>query len=253
MRGPVNYYLGLVMIDSFAEIPLARRLPRTGAVVLALGALLAGGCSETHVAPLAPAAPAAVDERPSDLDVVELGSHDAASSWRLAHEPSPDCDRLSRIEVWKGYRALVAHCALGGGTAMSVAIGREDDGPKRQGRDNRTPEGYYHIAGPARPSRRFHLFIPIDYPSRADAELGLALGTIDESTYASIVEALEEGRLPPQDTPLGGHVGLHGEGERWKGDSISINWTYGCIALADDQIEFLAERAPEGTPIIIHP
>lgn len=250
MGGVVNYNRRFAMIDSAATIPRAHGPSRARAWAMALGALLLGACSEAHVAPLAPASR---DERPSDVQVVELGAPDTEASWRRLREESMACDRLSRIEVWKGYRTLVAHCALGGGTAMQVAVGREEDGPKRMGRDNRTPEGYYHVAGPARPSRRFHLFIPIDYPSRADAELGLALGVIDESTYSSIVSALDDGRLPPQDTPLGGHVGFHGEGDRWKGDSVSINWTYGCIALADDQIEFLAERAPEGTPVIIHP
>ena len=203
--------------------------------------------------------PTGDDARAEDLAVVEIepsaigGEADsAAASSRLSVETS-DCDQISRIEIWKRHRALVAHCAHGGGVAMRVALGREEGGPKRAGRDNRTPEGYYHVAGPARRSQKFHLFLPIDYPSRADAELGLALGTIDEPTYERIVDALEDGRVPPQNTPLGGHVGLHGEGERWKGDSVSINWTYGCIALDDDQIEFLAERAPAGTPVIIRP
>lgn len=224
--------------------------PRPVAVVRAALALaLAVPLAPSHAGSTGPSD----DERAADLAVVEIQptpSDDAAS--RLSIE-STDCSAISKIEIWKKYRALVAHCTHGGGVAMRVALGREEDGPKRAGRDNRTPEGYYHVAGPARRSQKFHLFLPIDYPSRADAELGLALGTIDEPTYEQIVDALEDGRVPPQNTPLGGHVGFHGEGERWKGDSVNLNWTYGCIALDDDQIEFLAERAPAGTPVIIRP
>lgn len=241
------------------DVASNRPCPRSGrprrlalmpaALALALGVPLAA----SHAGSTGPA---------DDLSVVEIepapagegasAAPDSSASPSLSVDSS-DCSVISSIEIWKKNRALVAHCAHGGGVAMRVALGREEDGPKRAGRDNRTPEGYYHVAGPARRSQKFHLFLPIDYPSRADAELGLALGTIDEPTYEQIVGALEEGRVPPQDTALGGHVGFHGEGERWKGDSVNLNWTYGCIALDDDQIEFLAERAPAGTPVIIRP
>jgi hypothetical protein len=95
--------------------------------------------------------------------------------------------------------------------------------------------------------------MPIDYPSRADAENALDTGLIDELTYARIRDAIDEGRLPPQNTPLGGHVGIHGEGPRWRGDSAFLNWTYGCIAVDDVQMEFLAERTPPGTLVVIRP
>ncbi len=259
MKRSVNYN-PTVPMDSASTRRCARsrrerRLALVPAVLLTLA--LGAPAAPSHAGSTGPVD----DERADDLSVVEIEPAPAADgAASAAVEPAPslsvepsDCSVISRIEIWKKHRALVAHCAHGGGVAMRVALGREEDGPKRAGRDNRTPEGYYHVAGPARRSQRFHLFLPIDYPSRADAELGLALGTIDESTYEQIVGALEEGRVPPQDTPLGGHVGFHGEGQRWKGDSVNLNWTYGCIALDDDQIEFLAERVPAGTPVIIRP
>lgn len=261
MKRSVNYN-STVPMDSPATRPCARsrrerRLALVPAVLLTLA--LGSPAAPGHAGSTGPVD----DDRPDDLSVVEIAPAPAAEgTTSAAVEPTPapslsvepsDCSLISKIEIWKKYRALVAHCVHGGGVAMRVALGREEDGPKRAGRDNRTPEGYYHVAGPARRSQKFHLFLPIDYPSRADAELGLALGTIDEPTYEQIVDALEDGRVPPQNTALGGHVGFHGEGERWKGDSVNLNWTYGCIALDDDQIEFLAERAPAGTPVIIRP
>lgn len=257
MKRSVNYNLQVSMDGAQKRLSLRSGRPRPvvvarAALVLALAAPLAS----SHAGSTGPTDD---DPRAGDLAVVEIApsatetAADPASAAPALSVDSSECSVISKIEIWKKDRAMVAHCAHGGGVAMRVALGREEDGPKRAGRDNRTPEGYYHIAGPARRSQKFHLFLPIDYPSRADAELGLALGTIDEPTYEQIVDALEDGRVPPQDTPLGGHVGFHGEGERWRGDSVSLNWTYGCIALDDDQIEFLAERAPAGTPVIIRP
>ena len=52
---------------------------------------------------------------------------------------------------------------------------------------------------------------------------------------------------------LGGHLGFHGEGKRWRGDSRLLDWTYGCFGLADADVDFLAERSAVGTPVSIEP
>jgi hypothetical protein len=166
--------------------------------------------------------------------------------------PAPPCLRIVWIEVRKSERRLEASCEGGARLAWTVALGRRAEGPKRAEGDLRTPEGHYRIAGPARRSR-FHRFLPIDYPSRADAERARAEGRLAPGELARIVAASERGGLPPADTPLGGHLGFHGEGPRWRGDSADLDWTYGCIAMPDERIEFLAERAPPGTPVRILP
>jgi murein L,D-transpeptidase YafK len=135
---------------------------------------------------------------------------------------------------------------------MNVALGREAVGAKSLSGDRRTPEGRYRVAGEARASR-FHLFIPIDYPSKQDAEEGLAEGHLPRSGYERILKAHERGLVPPQDTVLGGHLGFHGEGERWRGDSRHLDWTHGCIAVTNAEIEFIAQRIEPGVPVWIHP
>jgi hypothetical protein len=167
-----------------------------------------------------------------------------------APAPPPPCERIASLEVHKDARTLVARCEGGAVETFRVALGREPAGAKRAAGDLRTPEGDYRIAGPARASR-FHLFIPIDYPSAADADAARAQGRLSASDHARILAAHERGELPPEDTPLGGRLGFHGEGERWRGDSADLDWTYGCLALDDRSIEFLAERAPPGTPVRI--
>jgi murein L,D-transpeptidase YafK len=173
---------------------------------------------------------------------------------RVEPEPPPPapCERILRIEVHKREHRLHAFCEGGAVVGMPVALGREPEGPKRVAGDHRTPEGLYHIAGRAERSR-FHRFLPIDYPSAADADTALAAGIISSSDHRRILWAHDRGTLPPGDTPLGGELGFHGEGERWEGTSSHIDWTYGCIALGDDDIDFVAARVERGTPVLILP
>jgi len=166
--------------------------------------------------------------------------------------PPPPCEHITQIEVSKRERRLRAHCDGGAVVEMTVALGREAGGAKRDAGDSRTPEGDYQISGPPRTSR-FHRFIPIDYPSVADAEAAHAEARLSEAAYQRIVAAHARGEPPPGDTALGGELGFHGEGERWRGDSLHLDWTYGCVALADADIDFLAERSEVGTPVVIRP
>ncbi|MGH0029260.1 MAG: L,D-transpeptidase family protein [Myxococcota bacterium] len=162
------------------------------------------------------------------------------------------CQRVVRIEVYKAERRLVARCEGGAVVEMVAAMGRDPDGHKRAVGDLRTPEGLYRVSGPPLPSR-FHAFLPIDYPSVADADRALADGRISPGDHARIVDAHRRGVEPPDDTPLGGGIGLHGEGERWAGDSRDLDWTLGCIAVPDDDLDFLLARTGTGTPFEILP
>lgn len=167
-------------------------------------------------------------------------------------DPNRRCRSILAIEVRKSERALVAQCADGEPIRFRAALGREPRGPKERRGDMKTPEGMYRVAGPPRASR-YHIFLPIDYPGESDAERALRLGLINAVERDEIVSAQSAARLPPQDTRLGGNLGIHGEGPRWQGDSAGLNWTYGCVGLADHDIEFLATRVSTGTPVIILP
>jgi murein L,D-transpeptidase YafK len=162
------------------------------------------------------------------------------------------CPRIAWILVRKSEHLLVARCDPGPMIAMTVAIGRDPIGTKEARGDQRTPEGNYRVSGPARRSR-FHRLIPIDYPSQRDADSALARGAISESEHARIVARHAQDRSPPQDTALGGHLGLHGEGQEWRGESEGLDWTYGCVAMRDYEIEFLSQRVSTGTPVWIQP
>jgi hypothetical protein len=169
----------------------------------------------------------------------------------LPFGPLP-CERIVRIEVRKAAREVVAHCEGGASLRMTAAMGREPRGHKVASGDLRTPEGLYRIAGPLE-RNRFHGFVPIDYPSLADADAALADGRITASDHARIADAHARGVQPPVDTPLGGDIGIHGEGARWAGDSLHLDWTYGCIAVSDPDLDFIAPRVQIGVEIEILP
>jgi murein L,D-transpeptidase YafK len=168
-------------------------------------------------------------------------------------EPPRDCARILLIEVSKSRRTLSARCEGGAILDMTAAVGREPRGHKLGAGDDRTPEGRYRVSGRARPSR-FHLFIPIDYPSAEDARAALDEGRISPREHARILYAATFGLAPPGDTALGGGLGLHGEGRRWQGESARLDWTNGCVAVTDPEIEFLAHRVEVGrTEVVIGP
>ena len=60
-----------------------------------------------------------------------------------------------------------------------------------------------------------------------------------------------QGQTPPQNTALGGYIGIHGLGNRDPAIHKKMNWTDGCIALTDEQIEQLAQWIDVGTRVVI--
>lgn len=116
--------------------------------------------------------------------------------------------------------------------------------------DRVTPIGRYRVSRINRESG-FHRFIGLNYPTVAHARLAYWEGVIDEPTYQAIVRSVQAGYPPPQNTPLGGHLGLHGIGAGDHRIHRRFNWTEGCIALTDQQIDSLLEFVTIGTEVVI--
>ncbi len=120
-----------------------------------------------------------------------------------------------------------------------VALGSSGAGLKFRRGDNKTPLGVFRV-GWINDHSRFKKFIGLDYPNLDYAEQALREHRIDRLTYERIRAAWISGHTPPQDTPLGGQIGIHGVGF---GDpsihSAGINWTSGCVALDNSQIDAL--------------
>lgn len=132
--------------------------------------------------------------------------------------------------------------------------GRGGNGPKREYGDRKTPLGVYRIVE-MRDSSQFHFFMKLDYPNLIDAWYGYRNEVIDASDFRAITTAFKDNRTPPQNTPLGGHIGIHGIGEI-NDEKLLIHesgdWTAGCIALTNDEIIDLKRYVTVGTKIIIH-
>jgi murein L,D-transpeptidase YafK len=131
-----------------------------------------------------------------------------------------------------------------------IAIGRGGVSRHRRLGDNTTPLGEFRVAKVKEPSQ-FHRFFIIDYPNEDRARLALEDGEIDEVTFQAIRNAARNGGLPPQQTPLGGNLGIHGIGRGDPRIHEVFNWTQGCVALTDDQVDELTQWIRVGTRIVI--
>ncbi|MDT8364492.1 MAG: L,D-transpeptidase [Nitrosomonas sp.] len=131
-----------------------------------------------------------------------------------------------------------------------ISTGRFGASRMRMKGSNLTPIGTFKISS-IRESQRFYKFFAIDYPNREIADLALRENRIDLATWKKIIHAIDNNKPVPQDTPLGGHLGVHGLG---KGDldiHRQYNWTNGCIALTNTQIDQLGRWLKPGMRVII--
>lgn len=116
-----------------------------------------------------------------------------------------------------------------------VALGPGGAGPKRFEGDKVTPVGTYRVTG--RIKGLFHQFLVVSYPNAEDVE-----------RYA---ELKRRGEVPPG-RGVGHGIGIHGVGSKeLSGAHKATDWTLGCIALDDDEIDEVARLVPDGTRIVI--
>jgi murein L,D-transpeptidase YafK len=150
------------------------------------------------------------------------------------------------IVVDKSERTL----GLYGQGALRTVDGRPDSAPicfpvqvgfnaghKQAEGDKRTPEGWYRTSD--KPNSAWWRAIAVHYPELKDADAALADGRIDAATHARIAGALARGEKPPQDTPLGGEILIHGGGQ-------DREPTKGCVALEDVDLRSLRTWLPTG-------
>jgi murein L,D-transpeptidase YafK len=113
-----------------------------------------------------------------------------------------------------------------------VALGRAPVGDKVRKGDERTPEGLYHIDA-RNPGSRYYKSLHISYPDAKHIQRARSLGV----------------------SP-GGDVMIHGLPPRFASYGASQadhDWTEGCIALSDQQMDEIWRAVPVGTPILITP
>jgi uncharacterized protein YijF (DUF1287 family) len=130
-----------------------------------------------------------------------------------------------------------------------MALGAEAPaGDKERRGDRATPEGRFFVAeldASPEAARYGARSLRLSYPGAEDARRGLRDGLIDYPTYVRIVRAVRAGDVPPQDTPLGGSIRVHGGGGR-------RDWTLGCLALDDRAVVELFPRVRRGTRVEVY-
>jgi murein L,D-transpeptidase YafK len=128
------------------------------------------------------------------------------------------------------------------------------NGDKQMRGDRRTPEGEFYICA-MNDSKRFYKFMGLSYPGLKHAEAGLQSRMISPDEYAMIKKAIEERLPPPWETRLGGAVGIHGRTLETRNARLYVdkNWTDGCIALDNADIDELYTSVSIGTPVTILP
>jgi murein L,D-transpeptidase YafK len=157
------------------------------------------------------------------------------------------------IQVIKSKRLLLIKHGSKVEKEFRVASGKGGKGDKRKLGDRKTPVGIYRIVE-LKDSEKFHRFLRLSYPNVKDAIYGLRNKMITRAEFDAIVAAARSGVIPPQDTPLGGAIGIHGLGDE-SGDRLYLHlgtdWTEGCIALTNEQVEEVMKYVDVGTKVVI--
>jgi murein L,D-transpeptidase YafK len=157
------------------------------------------------------------------------------------------------LEVYKSERLLLLKENNLLKRSYKIAVGSGGEGDKFKTGDNVTPVGVYRIIN-FKENSRFHFFMQLNYPNTKDALHGLEKTIIQKPEFDRIIQQLKAQKVPDQRTLLGGSIGIHGIGLETR-ERMTVhqqeNWTQGCIALTNEEIEELKAFVKIGTRVII--
>lgn len=150
----------------------------------------------------------------------------------FARQAASAAQLADRIVILKSTRTmnLMSHGLVL--KTYKVALSAYSVGPKERFGDHRTPEGIYSVDW-KNPMSQFHLALHVSYPNAADRERARKLG------------------VDP-----GGEIEIHGLGAKfgWIGARHrESDWTEGCIAVTNEEIDEIWKLVPVGIPVEIRP
>jgi murein L,D-transpeptidase YafK len=143
-----------------------------------------------------------------------------------------DTEKVDRIVIEKSKRTLTLRHGTKILKTYNVALGGQPVGAKDRQGDHKTPEGIYSVDA-KNPNSQFYKALHISYPNQADRANARRLGV----------------------NP-GGDVEIHGLGAKWGWIGAKhhlTDWTDGCIALTNEEIDEIYPQIKVGTPVEIRP
>jgi murein L,D-transpeptidase YafK len=161
-----------------------------------------------------------------------------AAAWLALAAPTAGSEppgQITEIRIDKSEHKLELVAGAGVVRTYKVALGPGGAGPKLYEGDKRTPVGTYQVSG--RIKNLFHQFLVVSYPNGEDKK--------------RFAELKQRGEIPPG-RGVGHSIGIHGAGgDEYAGTHKQTDWTLGCIALDDDEIDEVARLVKDGTKIVI--
>jgi len=139
---------------------------------------------------------------------------------------------IDSIQVYKSKRKLVFFRNGDVSGEFRISLGFHPKGKKRYEKDGKTPEGLYEIDG-KNPKSVAHKNLGISYPNQTDRLFAMRAGK-----------------------KTGGDIKIHGLLKKYsKLGKLHrfYDWTAGCIAITDEEVDYLYENTAVGTPIRILP
>jgi hypothetical protein len=210
-----------------------------------------GDCAGAADCALTLDAPRAVKSSLAQLDPrwdPSVGAADCAAAWGAAGEKLSPCDTVKDhyVVVHKSKRNI-ALCGAGGALEKNfrTGLGFAPVGTKEKEGDGKTPEGVFYVAT-LLPASSYHRAFLFSYPTKDDAARGFASGLVTGAERDQIVQAQDACQAPPQTTALGGSIEIHGEGS-------SKDWTVGCVALENADVDRLWSEMGVGDTIVVVP
>jgi len=167
------------------------------------------------------------------LAVLALAVISGVAAWNLwPNTPLPPGTKADLVVVHKAARRLELYRGKELLKAYQVSLGRHSIGTKTQQGDGRTPEGDYRLDY-RNPTSSFHKALHISYPEPAD------------------IASARSRNVDP-----GGLVMVHGmrNGFGWIGRLHRvIDWTDGCVAVTNNEMDEIWTAVPDGTKIVLEP
>lgn len=148
--------------------------------------------------------------------------------WAIPEKPLPKGVRADKLAVYKGKRRMEYWSDNQLVKTYIISLGGNPIGHKQVEGDSKTPEGLYYI-NDKNPNSGYHLNLGISYPNKADQERNKNPGGQIK------IHGLKNGQ------------GIIGKFQRF------VDWTDGCIAVTNQEIEELFHTVPMGTPIYLYP